>query len=47
MPVDEETLPITLRFGSKLTSDLKYMGHPSLGSLHLEWVPPVRFSKKF
>ena len=24
MPVDEETLPITLRFGSKLTSDLIY-----------------------
>ena len=47
MPVDEETLPITLRFDFKSTSDLKYMGHSSLGSLHLEWVPPVKFSKKF
>ena len=45
MLVDLETLPMTLRVGVKLDSDLSITGHPPK-SLHFDKLKAVKFSNR-
>jgi hypothetical protein len=43
IPVDLETLPMILKFGSRLNSDLAHIGHPKM-LLYLDKLTAVVFS---
>jgi len=46
IPVDLETLPIILEFGSRFDSDLNHIGQPIM-LLHLDKLKAVLFSYSF